>query len=262
MEDKNEKIIKFSGDNIKKIVAESVKKILYESQNYIDNFDLAASMLDTHTPDDFHFVQITKRFKDNPNDDKNVGNYHNHSWFLNGYRVHSKEELMRLKPEIIDKCEKNNARAYMTINSRSEKETDNYIKVYKAKFPASDARNIHANDIIPGQAKDGPSWQGMRKRIVVDVDVPKTGTTQDGSNLWNDVRSMIKMTGIVPLGEYETSSGGLHIILPDKEDKRFLYLKKLFQKYDNWKNRGRLSTVHPNVDGKIILYSNVKTKGY
>ena len=34
------------------------------------------------------------------------------------------------------------------------------------------------------------------------------------------------------------------------------YLKRLFSKFDNWKYKGKLATVHPNVDGKIILYSN------
>jgi hypothetical protein len=70
------------------------------------------------------------------------------------------------------------------------------------------------------------------------------------------------MVGIQPLGEYETPSGGLHIILPDKGDQRLFYLKRLFNKFDNWKYKGKMSTVHSNVDGKIILYSNVQTKGY
>ena len=70
------------------------------------------------------------------------------------------------------------------------------------------------------------------------------------------------MTGIIPLGEYVTPSGGLHIILPDKEDKRFIYLKQLFKKFDDWQDKGRLATVHPNIDARIILYSNVDTAGY
>ena len=102
----------------------------------------------------------------------------------------------------------------------------------------------------------------MRKRVIVDIDVPKNATTQDGENIWDEVHYLINMVGIKPLDEYETPSGGLHIILPDKEDKRFLYLKKMFHKFDNWQDKGRLATVHPNVDAKIILYSNVKTKGY
>ena len=56
--------------------------------------------------------------------------------------------------------------------------------------------------------------------------------------------------------------GGLHIILSDKEDKNYEYLKQMFHKFDNWKDKGRLATVHPNEDAKLILYSNVNTKGY
>ena len=38
--------------------------------------------------------------------------------------------------------------------------------------------------------------------------------------------------------------------------------KQLLSNFDNYRNKGRLATVHPNEDGKIILYSNVDTKGY
>ena len=223
---------------------------------------MIANLLNFNSPDDFYFVQIIKRFKDNPNDDRSQGNYHAKSWFLKGYRIRSVDELLKLKPEIIKICHENNARAYITINSRSEKETNDFIKIYRKKYPSTDPRYIHADDIIPGQAKDGPSWKGKRNRLVLDIDVSKDTNGSDGHNIWDEVRYMLKTIGITPIAEYETPSGGLHIVLPDKEDKRILYLKKLFTKFDNWKYKGRLSTVHPNVDGKIILYSNVQTKGY
>ena len=57
------------------MVTESVRKILSEEQTLIDNFDMASKLLDVQTPDDFHFVQIIKRFKDNPNDDKTKGKF-------------------------------------------------------------------------------------------------------------------------------------------------------------------------------------------
>ena len=249
-------------NDIRKIVKECVRHILKETQQKIDNFDLVKNLLDINSPDDFHFVQITKRFKDNPNDNRKQGNYHGGSWYLKSWRVHNAQELMALKPEIISICEKENARAYITINKRSEKETDSFIRIYRRKFRPDDARYKYADQIVPGQAKDGPNWVGVRKRVLVDIDVPKTFKTRDGQNVWDEVHDMIKIVGITPLTEYETPSGGLHIVLPDKEDKKFVYLKKLFEKFDNWINKGRLATVHPNVDAKIILYSNVTTKGY
>ena len=238
------------------------ESVLNEAQQLIDNFDMIANMLTFNSPDDFYFVQIIKRFKDNPNDDKTQGNYHGGAWYLKGYRIKSADELLKLKSEIIKICHDNNARAYITINSRSEKETNDFIKIYRKKYKPTDPRHIYADDIIPGQAKDGPSWKGKRNRLFLDVDVPKDAKGPDGKNIWDEVKYMLQMVGINPIAEYETPSGGLHIILPDKGDQRLYYLRHLFNKFDNWQHKGRLATVHPNVDGKIILYSNVQTKGY
>ena len=254
--------MKISQDDIRYMVNESIKKILSEGQVLIDNFDKAANMIEASTPDEFHFVQIMKRFKDNPNDDKSQGNYHGGTWYLGGFRVHNAAELQALKPQIIQICTANNARAYMTVNKRSDTDTDNYIKIYKKQFKSNDARFIHADEIVPGQAKDGPSWKGVRKRLIVDIDVPKTQTDSRGINIWDAVHFLIKNFGITPITEYETASGGLHIILPDKEDSQFLKMKQIFKNFDDGKDLGRHATVHPNVDAKMILYSNVKTAGY
>ena len=39
-------------------------------------------------------------------------------------------------------------------------------------------------------------------------------------------------------------------------------MKQIFKNFDNGIDKGRLATVHPNVDAKMILYSNVNTAGY
>ena len=248
---------------IKSLLMETLqKKYLAETQTLVDNFDKVAKLLQFNSDDDFYFVQIIKRLKDNPNDDKSKGNYHAGGWYLNSWRIRSVDELLALKPQIIQLCDANNARAYITVNSRSEKETNDFIKIYRSKYPSNDARYVNAQDIVPGQAKDGPSWKGKRTRLFLDIDVPQTEKGPDGRNVWDEVHYMLDMVGLQPLDEYVTPSGGLHIILPDKGDKRLFYLKRLFNKFDNWKYKGRLATVHSNIDGKIILYSNVQTKGY
>ena len=248
--------------DIKYIVTESVKKILSEEQILIDNFDRAAKLLDVQSPDDFHFVQITKRYKDNKGNDKTIGNFHGGSWYLGGFRVHNAQELMNLKPQIVQICNQENARAYITINKRSDIETDNFINVYRQQFPVTDPRYKYADQIVPGQAKTGDNFKGTRKRVIIDIDATKDATDKRGINIWNAVHFLIKNFGIQPLDEYETSSGGLHIILPDKEDSQYLKMKKIFKNFDNGIEMGRYATVHPNEDSKMILYSNVKTKGY
>lgn len=254
--------MKITQKDIQYIVNESIKRILSEGKFVIDNFDKAEKMLDISSPDDFHFIQITKRFKDNKDDDKKIGNYHGGAWYLDVFKVHNSDELNALKPKIIQICNTNNARAYMTINKRSERETDDYVKIYRKQFKSTDPRYIHASEIVPGQAKDGPNWKGIRKRVLIDIDVPKTATDDRGLNIWDTVHFLIKNFGITPIDEYETASGGLHIILPDKEDSQFIKMKQIFKNFDNGIDKGRLATVHPNVDAKMILYSNVNTAGY
>ena len=73
--------------DLKYIINESVKRILTEAQVLVDNFDKVAKMLEFNSDDDFYFVQIIKRFKDNPNDDKTKGNYHAGGWYLDSWWV-------------------------------------------------------------------------------------------------------------------------------------------------------------------------------
>lgn len=238
---------------LRNIIKESIKKVLSEAQQKIDNFQKVANILEfSPNGDDFYFVQIIKRFKDNPNDDRNQGNYRNGAWYLQSWRIHSAQELMSLKPQIIQACEANNARAYITVNSRSTKETDDYIKIMKKKL-GPNAQNVE--DRIAGAPKDGPNWAGKRIRLFLDIDTPD-------KRVWDEVHYILNMCGIKIIDEYVTPSGGLHIILPNKEERNLYYAKKLFMKFDQWQDKGLLATVHPNVDGKIVLYSNVQTKGY
>ena len=81
--------INITEQDIRYIVSECVNKILSEEKTLVDNFDMVAKLLDINNDDDFHFVQIMKRKKDNPNDDVTKGNYFGGTWYLGGWRVHS-----------------------------------------------------------------------------------------------------------------------------------------------------------------------------
>lgn len=74
--------MKLSQEDIVYLVKESVRRIISEGQERIDNFDRVVKLMDIQSPDDFYFVQITKRFKDNPYDDRTQGNYHVSWWCL------------------------------------------------------------------------------------------------------------------------------------------------------------------------------------
>lgn len=245
---------------------EEILKILTEERRLVNNFPLVEKLLEFKSNDDFYFVQIIKRYKDNKDNNakrqgQKDGIYHGGAWYLKSWRIHSVEELNALKPEIIKNAEENNARAYISINFRSEQETNNYVKLYCQKFSKGDPRITHADDIVAGQAKSGENWQNVRLRLFLDVDCPKDATIH-GYNIWQEVKDMLQRYKIESIGEYETPSGGLHIILANKNSKNLAPFKKELTKFDNWIYKGLQALVHPNEDGKIILYSNVDTKGY
>ena len=240
----------------KEYISNLVEQCIFESRRLIDNFDTAAKVMEFGSDDDFYFVQIIKRFKDNPNDDKRQGNYHGGAWYpYKGFRIKSVDELMSLKPKIIDLCNQSNARAYMTVNSRSDKATDNQIVKVRGIYPPSDARNQYADEIVPAQAKHGRNWQGQRLKFFIDID------TKD-KRIWAEVKKILQLCNMDSIGEYETPNGGLHIIMPNKEHPNIEYMQHMLHKIDGWRNKGRLATAHPNFDGKIILYSNVDALGY
>lgn len=254
--------------DLKYIISESVRKILSEAQVKIDNFDKVAKLLEFNSDDDFYFIQIIKRYKDNPRDDKSKGNYHAGAWYLKSWRVKSVDELNRLKPEIIQWCEQNNARAYITVNSRSTQDTDNQVIKIRSGLNSRDPKYIYADDIvaaqprpIEGNPRSHKNWAGKRLKFFIDVD-PDGLTKGMGYVLAKYVEYTIKELNMQILDQYETPSGGYHFILPNREDPNVPELIKRLQKIDNDIDKGRLATAHANIDGKIILYSNVKTKGY
>ena len=236
---------------VRECIADAFNNILHEDKILIDNFDKVKNILKFDDSDKFYFVQIIKRFKDNPNMDKN-GNYHAGGEYLDSWKIFSYDELDALKPEIIRLCTKYNARAYITINPRSNIQIKSYLSTFRKRFKPTDPRYIHAEEILAGQTKS--HWDD-RPVLFLDID------TKD-KNVWDGVDDILNRFNITELFRYTTPSGGLHIVLPDKASVYMRDVKHLLSKFDNYRNKGRLATVHPNEDGKIILYSNVNTKGY
>ena len=68
--------------------------------------------------------------------------------------------------------------------------------------------------------------------------------------------------GIKVVAEYETPSGGLHLILNNKNNRNLRPFFAGLKDFDNGKDLGKLATVHPSEDIKMVLYSNVDTAGY
>jgi hypothetical protein len=260
-------------NKLKNLIKEAIQEqMLTEAQTLIDNFDVWGDLLNCTDPDQFYFIQIIKRYKDNKGMSK-AGNYHaggEYGEYSNGtaFKVRNKADLMALKPKIIQYCDANNARAYITSNPRSDSAINAFMPTYRRRSGnnTNDPRYIHAAEILAGQAKHDPVNFPERKRMMLDVD------TSD-KRVWRVAKAIIKSYGIPIEAVFGTPSGGLHIMLPDSYAKEIPDLISDLRVFDAEYNRhtnqrdffpdkGFQQTVHANFDGKFILYSNVQTAGY
>ena len=323
----------------KKLLDEGM--LLTEAKNTVDNFDLVGKLINLTDPDQFFFVQIVKRWKDNKDkagaqtwraQERNNGTYHHGGQFGNfasntAFKVHSAQELMSLKQQIIAYCDANNARAYITCNPRSESAINSHLANLNKKFGANlnpwDKK--YGFEHMAGQAKayDAQKWPD-RVRFFLDIDtkknawyIPSTKTQKmhlkkvtdkngkevyyvddrnypklqncvvtieskgsqifmpkypnqeaeiqalGGINVWDETREILKKYGVPVETEYETPSGGIHIVIADvSKIQDFKGLEKALMVFDDGLPAGLTQLVHANMDGKLILYSNVDTAGY
>ncbi|MDA3854960.1 MAG: hypothetical protein PF569_01780 [Candidatus Woesearchaeota archaeon] len=82
----------------------------------VDNFNQISELLQFSSEDDFYFLQILQRKKDNPTG--YLGS-NNSSRLIKAYYIKSKEELLKRKEEVVKLCEVFNARAGINLNKRS-----------------------------------------------------------------------------------------------------------------------------------------------
>ena len=78
----------------------------------IDNFEQIKQYLTFDSSDDFYYLQIIQRRKENP--ELKTNNY-----MVKSYTITSADYLEMKKKEIVTLCELHNARAYVNLNKRS-----------------------------------------------------------------------------------------------------------------------------------------------
>ena len=125
----------------------------------MNNFELIKKYLNFDDPDKFYFIQIFKRRKDNPTMGKDMCN-------IDNFCVYSLEDYERYEKRIIDTCERNNARAYIRLNRRSDKKIALQMLARMAQMIASEQYNIRKLYYsIAGEfhSEDNKSW-------IVDID--------------------------------------------------------------------------------------------
>ena len=261
--------MKINVNELQKLIKESIYKHINEGiTSKVDNFDKIAQMINLTDPDKFYYVQIIKRWKDNKDKGmvKDVGDtYHAGGEYGNvasgtAFKIRSGNELQSIKQQIIDYCDKNNARAYITSNPRSQSAINSYMPTYLNGLKRHNHGQLptyakHADDILSAQSKEEPMWTD-RPRFFFDID------TKD-QRIWRTTKALLKHHNVPIENEYTTPSGGLHIVIADRFS--IPNIKEVIDDlrvFDGYKDMGRLQTVHANFDGKLILYSNVDTAGY
>lgn len=85
----------------------------------IDNFKQIRELLKFDDPNDYYFIEVLKRRKDNPR-------LHVNSKFIKDYYVFSMADFDQLKDEILCTCEVYHARAYIRLNVRNSYKTAIY----------------------------------------------------------------------------------------------------------------------------------------
>ena len=249
--------------------------VMYEARKVVDNFEMTKNYMEFNSPDDVYFVQIIKRWKDNkdkPEADqwkaqgKAKGSYHSGAEYLDYYLIHSAQELEAIKPQVIKACSHNNARAYITINSRSQSQVNNYIGTFKSRFTdPNDPRVKNAEAILYGMPKTGSAWRNERLKVLLDIDTVRDNqVTINGKKVkvWDEVKKRLNDYNIKVAAEYETPSGGLHLILNNKNNRNLTPFFKGLKDFDGGRDLGKLAMVHPSEDIKMVLYSAVETEGY
>lgn len=101
----------------------------------MNNFTKIKEILKFDDPDKFYFIQILKRRKDNPTMGKDMCN-------IDNFCVYSLHDFERYESRIIETCERNNARAYIRLNRRSDKKIALQMLARMAQMIASEQYNI------------------------------------------------------------------------------------------------------------------------
>jgi hypothetical protein len=105
-----------------------------------DNFDLIKPMLEFESEDDFYFVQILQRKKDNPN---GVNGSNNSSRLVKAYYINSVEHLESYKDEMIFFANYFNARVGINLNKRSYYKTSfNTMRTIAEQMHNKEFRNV------------------------------------------------------------------------------------------------------------------------
>lgn len=173
----------------------------------IDNFDQIAAILDTKvlTDDNFFFVQVIKRRKENPAMTSN-------NVTVDVLYVKDSADLKKKSERIIKRCIDENARAYITLNMQSKRK----VALQTMKIIAECIANDNYNVANAYASAVGLGHQDPNKTWVVDIDF--FAAMSDDQNaayvqlVHDEIETLIKLTGKVPNIHRIPTKNGVHLI--------------------------------------------------
>ena len=181
-----------------------------------DNFDLIRPYLKFTTDDDFYFVQILKRRKDNPGLNTDVA-------VIKEYFIDSLEYFDKKREDMIEQATKNNARVTIRLNKRSYQKTALKMLVDVAtKVEQGQYKSVKASF----SSCSGKYSAGKDKTWLIDVDSDDLGKYN-----MTDVEFVINTS--YPIGEKILdkipSKTGYHLLVKPFDNREF---KKKFPTLD------------------------------
>lgn len=216
----------------------------------VDNFELIKSILKFDLPEHFYFVQLLKRQADDPMiGGKKNPTYHGdmHSRLLKNYFIRKPDDLDKFKDEIINLCNTEDVRAYISLNRRSNKAV--CVRIYEHIYACMKGGTYKNPECLLSSASGKTNSEPKEtKSWLIDVDKEYLPYLEDLANIVNKCKSEFKCGNI--MHEIHTKSGMHFIVHP-------------FNKYDynNYWNEFRLA--HPDApetapviqpDNPTILY--------
>lgn len=168
----------------------------------VDNSAKIGTML-SFREDDFYFIQVIKRRKDNPEMERG-------EIILKNYYINSIEQYIKVVPKIIQLCNMENARAYIRVNRRNYKKLAHpMLKLVVEYISGGQYKSMpNAFDAVVGRNDSEPD-----KHWVIDIDwVDMTTNEVDAVNVLCFIESEIKKTGRDNTVEILPTKNGVHYI--------------------------------------------------
>lgn len=178
-----------------------------------NNFELIEPLLDFTLPNTFYFIQLLKRRKDNPEMKSNES-------VVDNFYLYNRDDLFRLMPKIIEKCEMNNARAYINVN-RLDLEK---IALYTQKAIIDCIINKDFRGVKGAYASTCSKYHSEKnKRWIIDIDEDELRHKDEVIEIINKLHQNITKQDYKILAEIPTKSG-IHLITEPFEPARFSHI--------------------------------------